>query len=148
MTFYYHFKDIYDLVEWSCIEDASKVLQKNKTYDTWQEGFIQLFHAVKENKVFIMNVLRCTPQEQTERYLKSLTDGLLMNVLEERSKGICVREEDKEFIARVYSYMFVGLMLDWIRSDMRENPEELVSRFALVIQGTFGEALERFSVNH
>ena len=24
MTFYYHFKDIYDLVEWSCINDASK----------------------------------------------------------------------------------------------------------------------------
>ena len=22
MTFYYHFKDIYDLVEWSCLEDA------------------------------------------------------------------------------------------------------------------------------
>ena len=25
MTFYYHFKDIYDLVEWSCLEDAQKV---------------------------------------------------------------------------------------------------------------------------
>ena len=23
MTFYYHFKDIYDLVEWVCVEDAS-----------------------------------------------------------------------------------------------------------------------------
>lgn len=24
MTFYYHFKDIYDLVEWACEEDAKK----------------------------------------------------------------------------------------------------------------------------
>ena len=32
MTFYYHFKDIYDLVEWSCQEDASKALAGNKTY--------------------------------------------------------------------------------------------------------------------
>lgn len=23
MAFYYHFKDIYDLVEWSCLEDAT-----------------------------------------------------------------------------------------------------------------------------
>ena len=22
MTFYYHFKDIYDLVEWACLQDA------------------------------------------------------------------------------------------------------------------------------
>ena len=31
MAFYYHFKDIYDLVEWSCLEDATRALagQKN-----------------------------------------------------------------------------------------------------------------------
>ena len=27
MTFYYHFKDIYDLVEWSCEEDGKRALQ-------------------------------------------------------------------------------------------------------------------------
>ena len=27
MAFYYHFKDIYDLVEWSCMEDAPRALQ-------------------------------------------------------------------------------------------------------------------------
>ena len=30
MAFYYHFKDIYDLVEWSCLEDARKALQGKK----------------------------------------------------------------------------------------------------------------------
>ena len=28
-TFYYHFQDIYDLVEWTCIEDTEKVLKEN-----------------------------------------------------------------------------------------------------------------------
>lgn len=27
MAFYYHFKDIYDLVEWACAEDAAAALQ-------------------------------------------------------------------------------------------------------------------------
>jgi len=31
MTFYYHFKDIYDLVEWACIEDATRALAGKKT---------------------------------------------------------------------------------------------------------------------
>ena len=43
MTFYYHFKDIYDLVEWVCVEDATRILGENKTYDTWQEGFLRIF---------------------------------------------------------------------------------------------------------
>ena len=52
MAFYYHFKDIYDLVEWSCLEDATQALQGKKTYETWQEGLQQIFEAVLENKPF------------------------------------------------------------------------------------------------
>ena len=48
MAFYYHFKDIYDLVEWACIEDASKALQGKKTYETWQEGLLQIFEACRK----------------------------------------------------------------------------------------------------
>lgn len=146
MTFYYHFKDIYDLVEWSCLEDARKALEEKKTYETWQQGFIQLFEAVQENKPFIMNVYRCVQREQVEKYLKPLVDNLLLGVINEESVGMTVRDEDKAFIAQVYSYMFVGLMLDWIRNDMRENPETLVNRLALVLKDTVSQALKRFSV--
>ena len=57
-----------------------------------------------------------------------------------------VRDEDKAFIARVYSYAFVGLMLDWIKDDMRADPEPLVERFALAIQDDLLGALNRFRV--
>lgn len=146
MTFYYHFKDIYDLVEWSCLEDARKALEEKKTYDTWQQGFLQIFEAVLENKPFIMNVYRCVHREQVEKYLKSLVDNLLLGVINEEAEGITVREEDREFIAQVYSYIFVGLMLDWIKDDMKENPEDIVERLAVLIKGSIPKALSRFKV--
>ena len=144
MTFYYHFKDIYDLVEWACAEDAARALQNKKTYDTWQQGFVQIFYAVRENKVFVMNVYRCVNREQVEKYLVPLTDQLIMGVITERAAGMTVREADQQFIAQVYSYAFVGIMLDWIRDDMRADPEELVNRLAMVIRGGITQALERF----
>ena len=144
MTFYYHFKDIYDLVEWACAEDAARALQNKKTYDTWQQGFVQIFHAVRENKVFVMNVYRCVNREQVEKYLVPLTDQLIMGVITERAAGMTVRGADQQFIAQVYSYAFVGIMLDWIRDDMRADPEELVNRLAMVIHGDITQALERF----
>lgn len=146
MTFYYHFKDIYDLVEWSCLEDARKALEEKKTYDTWQQGFLQIFEAVLENKPFIMNVYRCVHREQVEKYLKPLVDNLLLGVINEEAEGITVREEDREFIAQVYSYIFVGLMLDWIKDDMKENPEDIVERLAVLIKGSIPKALSRFKV--
>ena len=144
MTFYYHFKDIYDLVEWPCINDASKALSDQKTYDTWENGFIRIFNAVRENKPFIMNVYRCVSRERVEQYLNPLTDSLLKGVVEEKANGITVREEDKDFIAKVYSYIFVGIMLDWIGDNMKDDPEALVKKLALVIHGDVSSALERF----
>ena len=63
MTFYYHFKDIYDLVEWVVSRRCQSARSKNKkTHDTWQQGLLQIFEAVRENKPFVMNVYRCVDQ--------------------------------------------------------------------------------------
>ena len=146
-TFYYHFKDIYDLVEWSCQEDASKALAGNKTYETWQQGFLQLFKAVQDNKPFIMNVYHSVSREQVENYLYKVTYDLLEGVVEEQAQGMSVRDEDKAFIATVYKYAFVGLMLDWIKNDMKGDPQLLVDRLELVIHGNVRAALERLRID-
>ena len=129
MTFYYHFRDIYDLVEWSCEEDAARALAGNKTYETWQQGFLQIFEAVRNNKPFIMNVYRSVSRSQLERYLY---------------KVMSVDEEDKAFIAHFYQYAFVGLMLEWIQDDMKEDPAAIIERLTLLMQGNFARALEAY----
>ena len=143
MAFYYHFKDIYDLVEWVCVEDGTKALQGKKTYANWQEGFCQIFEAVQENKPFILNVYRSVSREQVENYLYKLTYDLLEGVVEEQARGMSVRPEDKAFIATLYKYMFVGLMLDWIRSDMKGDPHLIVEQLDQVIHGSVDAALAR-----
>lgn len=146
MTFYYHFKDIYDLVEWSCMEDAKNALNENKTYETWQQGLLQIFEAVKENKPFIMNVYRCVHREQVEKYLEPLVDDLLLGVINEEAVGLTVRDEDKAFIANVYSYVFIGIMIDWINGDMEEDPKAITDRLAKLIKGSVSAALARFAL--
>ena len=144
MAFYYHFKDIYDLVEWSCIEDADKALEGKKTYDTWQQGFLQIFEAVIENKPFIMNVYHSVSREQVEIYLYKVTYDLLIGVVNEQAEGIKVSEEDKKFIADIYKYAFVGIMLDWIRNGMKEDPGFIIERLGKAIHGTISNALNNF----
>lgn len=144
MTFYYHFKDIYDLVEWSCLEDAKRALDEKKSYETWQQGLLQIFEAVQENKPFILNVYRCVHREQVEKYLQPLVDRLLLDIIAEEIGDMTVSDDDKQFIARVYSYIFIGLMLDWIKDDMREDPHQIVDRLAKLIKGSISVALSRF----
>ena len=83
---------------------------------------------------------------QVEKYLKPLTDNLLMGVIDERAEGITVREEDKEFIARVYSYVFIGIMLDWIKDDMKADPKLIVDKLAILMKDSLADALRRFRI--
>ena len=145
-TFYYHFKDIYDLVEWCCREDARKALEEKKTYETWQQGFVQIFEAVLKNKPFIRNVYHCVHQEQVERYLKPLVDNLILGVLDEESKGRVLRDDDKAFIARVFSYIFIGVRRDWIKDDRRGDPKEIVENLAKLLKGSVASTLKKFAM--
>lgn len=147
MTFYYHFKDIYDLVDWCLDENAAKAIAGKKTYDTWQQGFLQIFNAVLENKTFILNIYRSVRYERMENYLYKLTYDLLIGVVEERSAGIAVRDEDKKFIADFYKYGFVGLMLDWIRNGMREDPQRIIDRLSTLIDGDVPRALQKVKID-
>ena len=146
MTFYYHFKDIYDLVEWSCLEDAKRALDEKKTYETWQQGLLQIFEAVEENKPFILNVYHCVHREQVEKYLQPLVDQLLLDIINEEVGDMTIRDEDKQFIAQIYSYIFIGLMLDWIKDNMRTDPQTIVNRLTKLIKGSMSEALSRFKI--
>ena len=144
-TFYYHFQDIYDLVEWTCIEDTEKVLKENRTYETWQEGFLAVFDLAKKDKVFIDNIYRSVSLEMLEQYLYRLVYPLVKNVVDEKAKGYSVRDEDKKYIADFYKYAFVGVLLEWVRRDMKESPEDVVDRVSKIVGGNIESAFENFN---
>jgi probable dihydroxyacetone kinase regulator len=144
MTFYYHFKDIYDLIEWICIEETARAINGKKTYETWQQGFLQTFQMVLENKPFILNVYHSISREKIEDYFYTITYDLLIGVVEEKAVGLTVTKANKKFIANFYNFAFVGLLLDWIKKDMREDPQLIIDQLSTLIQGEVLRALNKY----
>lgn len=77
---------------------------------------------MKEDHVYIMNVFHSLHQEEFQSYLSPMIQGILKIKIEEEEGSMIIQESDKEFIARFYSYCIVGLLIDWLNDDMRENP--------------------------
>ena len=120
MTFYYHFKDIYDLVDWILVEDATEALEGHQDFETWSDAFRDMLEKVQANRVLVLNVYRSISREQVEQYLYKMLDPLLRMFIER--ENIPVQEEDKQFIIDFYKYGFVGMVLEWIRRDMKTEP--------------------------
>ena len=145
MAFYYHFRDIYDLVEWACLEESTKALQGKKTYETWQEGLLQIFEAVYEKKPFIINAYHAVSRERIENYLFQLTHDLIMGVVLEQSKETVLSDAQKNFIADFYKYSFVGIMLDWIRQGMKDDYTSICDNMCTTIQGNITNSIKNFT---
>lgn len=144
-TFYYHFQDVYDLLEWIFVTEAERALDGKKTYSSWRQGFLQVFQYVKDNQIVVTNVYYSIKREQLERHLYSAVFSLLEGVINEQAEGLKVTEENKKFIADFYKYAFVGLMLEWIRTGMKEDPEDIIDKLSKLIAGDVKRALLKYN---
>ena len=145
MTFYYHFKDIYDLVDWIMVEDATKVLESRKSFDTWTEAFLDILQQIQDNKVLVLNVYRSVGREQVEQYLYKMLDPMLKGFADRECRDITVQDADKQFVVDFYKYALVGVMLEWVRRDMKTDPAAIVERMGRMLQGDLRRALCRLA---
>lgn len=146
-TFYYHFQDIYDLIEWIYKSETEKVLQEHDTYDSWQEGVRALFQYAIENKRFVKNTYHSISKEYLIEHLYQVTYNLLIHVVEEQAQNIHVDTKHKEFIANFYKYAFVGMAIDWIDNGMKDDYDDIINDLSILIEGDFHKALLRFERN-
>ncbi|MHC1747154.1 MAG: dihydroxyacetone kinase transcriptional activator DhaS [Cellulosilyticaceae bacterium] len=143
-TFYYHFQDIYELLGWIYKTEALGGITELKTYDTWQQGFLKIFYYVRDNKAFCMSTLQSLGRDHLENFLYEVVFDLLMGVVNEVAENTPVREHEKEFIANFYSYGFIGLMMSWMRSGMKEDPEIIINDLNKLIEGDIKKAIDKY----
>ena len=53
MAFHYHFKDIYDLVEWCCEEDGKRLLAGKGLMTLGKKGFLQILIGYWITRCFV-----------------------------------------------------------------------------------------------
>ena len=145
-TFYYHFQDIYDLLQWVFEQEAEALLAGKKDTDTWQEGFLETFRYVQRNRAMILHVYHSNGRPHLDACLDALVHQLLFHVVEENGALLRVSAEDKAFLADFYKFAFVGLMRDWIARELKEDPEILVGKTARLLEGDFRRGLEKFTI--
>lgn len=142
-TFYYHFRDLYDLIDWTYENDAAACIGANRTYNTWQRGLLGVFGYILQNRAFVLATCREPTRQHLIGFLYKQVYQLLYNVANEAAAGLDVSYADKAFVAHFYKYGFVGLVLDWIDRGMTDSPALLVEKLSVVMEGNLPGALAR-----
>lgn len=140
-TFYYHFQDIYMLLEELFKVEEQRVVDALENDCTWEECCREGIRFAVANKKAIYHLYYSMNREVLENYLCDVIEFILRKYI---SLKFAIKDDNSdvlEFIIRFYKYGFVGILLEWIASDFSN---ELSEQFL----EDMGKCLDNNTIHH
>ena len=146
-TFYYHFDDVYDLLEWVFEEDANRVLPSEVVYEHWRDDVMMFFKYLADNSVFALNIYNSNSRIYMLRYFKRRLQGCIRSFAIIVSEGKNIDRTDFEFVVEFYANGIVGLISQWLDLGMQLPKEITQDRFLKLLDNSVENMLARFQID-
>ena len=141
-TFYYHFRDIYDLLTWIFLNESIQEIEKVTNY---KDALIAFFNYIETNYSFVENVVSSAGRELFIEFLSESLLAVQMRALHLKDENKVLSLEDKRFIAKFYNPAIIGVFVRWIDTGMKAKKEDFIKRIEILCEGYLDEAIKRFS---
>jgi len=143
-TFYYHFKDKYELVNWIFSEEIIDEIVNETTFENLTNCYMKFCNYILDNKKFCINAISADGQNCLIQFLYDYVKRQI-NILchEAINKGI-LTTDDVEFLIEYYYSAFIGVLKAWIKNDLKDDPKIIINRWMSVVD----QNLEHYIKTH
>lgn len=145
-TFYYHFDDIFDLLEWVFEEDAKRALPKEVVYEHWREDVMVFFEYLYENRIFVINIFNSNSRLYMLRFLKERLQSCIRAFADIVAKDMNIDRQDFDFVIEFYVNGVIGLISQWLDLGMPSGTvsADMKARFMHLLDNSVENMLGRF----
>lgn len=130
-TFYYHFEDKYDLVNWYFQSGITRFLVELSAYSNWNALLAALEAYFLENKVFYCNALAYNGQNSLQQYMFEY----LRSIFEQNARELNpdANAEETRKIGQFFAGAMMGILIPWVLSGMKSNALSNVSDLSIPV---------------
>lgn len=120
-SFYYHFKDKYDLVNWIYYTECVGTIQAKPYKDGWRlmEDVCTYFY---ENKRFYQNALQVSGQNSFREYFQTILQAVLQGYMREAF----LDDENAAFFTNFFTDAFLAAIERWLLEMPCRPPRDFV----------------------
>ena len=133
-TFYYHFGDVYQLLDWAfqrAIRELGEMPEEN-----WRDRLLMAVEFLRANRALAMNVYHSLGMEHLARGLEAAVRDLLGAAPKDAMKWLPADPEDQEFLLSFFSYDVMGIIIRWLDDGMPEKLDHMINEiYALMHHG-------------
>lgn len=127
-TFYYYYKDIYDVLEDIFTVERERLQEKNWEESTLYEAYLMVADIVFSHKKAIMHLASSQHQDILVNYLRYAINDFIRPQVLKREGASELAEEDIDYIVSFYSCAIGAYTRRWITDGMKEERMSFLHR--------------------
>ena len=143
-TFYYHFHDVYELVDWIFAEEMKRYAQEGFTPDNWRDVMTRLMDNFLEERHFIINVYNSLNRKELEKYMRVFVKPAVTDIVNEIARNYDVSAEDIDFLTSTFTASLTGIVAEWIGGGMDPSYRLRLDKFFVLLDGMVEYILQKF----
>ncbi|MHC1719548.1 MAG: TetR/AcrR family transcriptional regulator C-terminal domain-containing protein [Clostridiaceae bacterium] len=128
-TFYYHFQDKFDLVNWIFRTLIDDICTNSSPSLPWSRVLGDMLAGMKKHQKFYVNAMNCEGQNSFHQFITEYTRIAYAKELTKRLDSSDLSDEIL-FSIEFNSYGAAGMIYSWIKNNMTTDPYELAVRIA------------------
>ena len=136
-TFYYHFKDIMDVIEWSVNKKMEDTLLKSLKAQKPEEAIEIFILSAAQNKDLIQKLLNSQRREHVEMAFMRATRTYLSEMLKKKCPEMQINYSDMEVALDFWACGIAGLMFKYCGRGVEET-KILASQICRILLGQIG----------
>lgn len=130
-SFYYHFNDVYELLDWSIDRERERLLRRQEGFVTWQQVYLDLLRYIADNRAYYQTVLRVRGRERLwgmlEPAFQNVMEGLDEYYRKNMPEGMKAQMEKELSIWRENKTNLAQILLEaWVNGSVDITPEDVV----------------------
>ncbi len=143
-TFYNHFQDKYELLEWIIMREVLDPVQPLMEAGMVDEALALIFTAIQKEKTFYIRASRLEGQNSFESTVRGCIRKLLLNFMRDHEVFQAPKNSwiTPEHIAEYYAQSMCYVVITWIRSGMPVSPKEMVMVYDYIIRHSMQDVLD------
>lgn len=132
-TFYYHFKDMYELLSWIYHNDIFNEMVEEQD-EQWETAVLQIMRYCKSNRAFCRNTIRSIKKEYMEGFLQPVVHSWVEKLGIDIANFKYINKEDAEFLVDFFTTAFVNYGIQWVSHGMQEDEEYVIGKIKALLR--------------
>ena len=143
-TFYYHFEDIYDLIDSIFHEEMKNVAAELRDDSTFESIMQRAAQILLDNRAAIRHLYDSKSRDVIYKYLDKVTGLFIDKLVRQKADGTEINEEGIKFITYYYASATISHTLNWIEKGMPAYNDDLIKIMATSFDATIDIMIKNY----